>query len=57
MPESKKLIRDAHDAIGKGDSDNDWKIVPTEHAEMFKENFEQFAAQASKTLAPIPPYR
>ena len=30
------MIRAAQDAIGEGDSDNDWKIVPTEHAQMFE---------------------
>lgn len=35
MPNTKELIRAARDAIGEGNSDTDWKIVPTEHAELF----------------------
>jgi hypothetical protein len=31
------LKRAAQDAIGPGKPDTDWKIAPTEHAEMFKE--------------------
>lgn len=37
MPNTNELMRTACDAIGAGNSDNDWKIVPTEHAEMFAE--------------------
>lgn len=35
MPETKELIRKAFDAVGKSNSDTDWKIVPTEHADLF----------------------
>jgi hypothetical protein len=37
MSNTRELIRIACDAIGVGNSDTDWKIVPTEHAEMFEE--------------------
>lgn len=37
MPNTHELIRVAYDAIGAGNSETDWKIVPTQHAEMFKE--------------------
>ena len=37
MSNAHELIRTAYDAIGAGNSDTDWKIVPTEHAQMFKE--------------------
>lgn len=32
-----ELVDAAREAIGDGDPDFDWKIVPTEHAELFKE--------------------
>lgn len=35
MSEPDELIRIARDAIGVGNSSTDWKIVPTEHADMF----------------------
>jgi hypothetical protein len=35
MQDAKELIRTALHAIGEGNSDTDWKIVPTEHAELF----------------------
>jgi len=37
MPNHQELIRIARNAVGEGSSDTDWKIVPTEHAEMFEE--------------------
>jgi hypothetical protein len=37
MSNPDELIRIAQDAIGEGNSDTDWKIVPTEHAEMLAE--------------------
>jgi hypothetical protein len=37
MPTTHELVCLAKDAVGAGNSDTDWKIVPTEHAEMFKE--------------------
>jgi hypothetical protein len=37
MSNAHELIRIARDAMGEGNSDTDWKIVPTEHAEMFEE--------------------
>lgn len=37
MSNTHELIRIACDAIGEGNSDTDWKIVPTEHAKMFEE--------------------
>ena len=35
MSNTQELIRTARDAIGEGNSETDWKIVPTEHAEQF----------------------
>ena len=35
MSNTQELILTARDAIGEGNSDTDWKIVPTEHAEQF----------------------
>ena len=37
MGNAHELIRIARDAVGVGDSDTDWKVVPTEHAKMFEE--------------------
>src|SRR5690349_19337613 len=37
MSNTDELVCTAEDAIGAGNSETDWKIVPTEHAEMFKE--------------------
>jgi hypothetical protein len=37
MSNTYDLKRAAYDAIGSGNSGTDWKIAPTEHAEMFKE--------------------
>ena len=37
MSNAHELIRIARDAIGVGNSETDWKIVPTEHAKMFEE--------------------
>ncbi|MDP6558087.1 MAG: hypothetical protein QGG71_25700 [Pirellulaceae bacterium] len=37
MPDEDSLIDAARDAIGCGDSATDWRIVPTEHAEVFAE--------------------
>jgi hypothetical protein len=37
MANADELIRIAYDAIGEGNSDTDWKVVPTEHANMFEE--------------------
>ena len=37
MSNAHELIRIARDAIGVGNSDTDWRIVPTEHAEMLEE--------------------
>jgi hypothetical protein len=37
MVNAHELIRTTRDAIGVGDSDEDWKIAPTEHAKMFEE--------------------
>ena len=37
MSNAHELIRIAREAIGAGNSDTDWKIVPTEHAKMFGE--------------------
>lgn len=37
MSKAHELIRTADDAIGAGNSDTDWKIVPTEHAKIFEE--------------------
>ena len=37
MQNSDDLIHSAKNAIGKGNSDEDWKITPTEHAKMFKD--------------------
>lgn len=36
MRNAQELIRDARDAIGEGDSETDWRIVPTEHAKLFE---------------------
>ena len=38
MSNEKELIRTAREVIGMGKSDTDWKVVPTEHAKMFKDN-------------------
>ncbi len=43
MPNTKELIRAAREAIGAGHSDTDWKIVPTEHAEMFADKADSLA--------------
>jgi hypothetical protein len=37
MSNAHDLMRIAYDAIGPGNSGTDWKIVPTEHAEIFEE--------------------
>lgn len=44
MSNPDELIGIARDAIGAGNSDTDWKIVPTEHAEMFAEKAASLAA-------------
>lgn len=35
MSDARELIRNAALAIGQGDSDEDWKVAPTAHAEQF----------------------
>src|SRR5688572_23228512 len=35
MSNPRELIGIARDAIGEGNSDTDWRIVPTEHAKLF----------------------
>jgi hypothetical protein len=35
MPTPQELIQTARDAIGRGNVDTDWKILPTEHAQLF----------------------
>lgn len=37
MEEAKEMIRATRKAIGKNDPSEDWKIVPTEHAEMYED--------------------
>lgn len=46
MSNPQELIHAACNAIGKGDSETDWKIVPTEHAELFADK----AASLSRNL-------
>ena len=43
MSNAKELMRAAQDAIGEGDSDTDWKIVPTEHATSFADKAQSLA--------------
>ena len=35
MTDTDALVETDRDTIGKGNSDTDWRIVPTEHAELF----------------------
>jgi len=37
MSDAESLIQSAIEIIGKGDSDYDWKIVPSEHAALYEE--------------------
>ena len=47
MSNAHEVIRIAKDAIGVGDSETDWKIVPTEHAKMFEEKAPSLAENLS----------
>lgn len=46
MSNPQELIDAAYDVIGKGNSETDWKIVPTEHADLFADQ----AASLSRNL-------
>ena len=50
MSNIQELIRAARAAIGEGNSDTDWKIVPTEHAKLFEEK----AASLKRMWKPRP---
>lgn len=43
MSDTQELIKKAVEAIGAGNSDADWKIVPTEHADAFNEKAHSLA--------------
>src|SRR5262245_8275190 len=43
MTNTQELILVARNAIGEGNSATDWKIVPTEHAALFRDKSASFA--------------